>query len=187
MAEEFELVVKVLEDFGIDTVARLRASIDAKKVGASGNMRQALDYYVLKTEDFTQFRLNFTDGYKYKAPYAAQVDKGRGPTKRGGSGKVYRSITGTYGWISQKGIQPDMTITYKKRTKEGIKIVAKTFKDIKEANENLAFMIARKIHRKGFKASHFYSEVVTPQLLDKLKTDIRDAFKKDITIILKAK
>lgn len=181
MATEFELVVKVLEDFGIDTVARLRASIDAKKVSASGNMRQSLDYKVLKSQDFTKFTLDFG-----KATYATQIDKGRGPTKRGGNGAVYRNITGLQGWISRKGIAPPMTVTYKKRTKEGIKIVAKTFKDIKEANENLAFMIARKIHRKGFKATHFYSEVVTPQLLDKLKTDIRDAFKKDITIILKA-
>ncbi len=187
MAEEFRLVIQVLEDFGKNTVARLRESSDRKGVGASGNMRQALDYYVLKTVDFTNFRLNFTDGYKYKAPYAAQVDKGRGATiKKGGNGAVYRSITGGKGWISQKGIAPPMTITYKKKTKQGIKIVAKTFKDINEANRSLAFLIARKIHREGFKASHFYSEVVTPQLLDDIKTDIRDAFKRDIIITLKA-
>ena len=180
MAEEFESVVKVLEDFGKDTVARIRASIDAKKVGASGNMRQSLDYYVLKSQDFTRFKLDFG-----KATYATQVDKGRGPTKRGGNGKVYRSITGLQGWISQKGIQPPMTITYKKRTKNEIKVVTKTFKDIAEANRSLAYLIARKIHRKGYKASHFYSEVVTDQLMSKLKQDIKDAFKKDIIIEIK--
>lgn len=181
MAEEFRLVVQVLEDFGINTVARLRESIDRKGVSASGNMRQSLDYRVLKSQDFTKFTLDFG-----KATYATQIDKGRGPTKRGGTGAVYRNITGLQGWISQKGIAPPMTITYKKKTKQGIKIVAKTFKDIAEANRSLAFLIARKIHREGFKASHFYSEVVTPQLLDDLKTDIRDAFKRDIIITLKA-
>jgi hypothetical protein len=177
MAEEFESVVEVFRKFGEDTVADIQKSIDSKKINASKVMRQSLDYHVVSAPEITHFTLDFG-----KATYAKYVDEGRGPTKQGGNGALWKSLAGPNGWIAHKGIAPPMTVVYKKRTKKGVELVRKTFKDINEANENLAKMIARKIHRKGTKATHFYSEVVTPQIFDELKINLAKAAKKDISL-----
>ena len=177
MAEEFESVVEVFRKFGEDTVSIIQKSIDSKHINASAVMRQSLNYHVVTSPEITRFTLDFG-----KATYAKFVDEGRGPTKRGGNGSLWRSLAGPNGWIAHKGIAPPMTVVYKKRTKQGVKLVRKTFKDINEANENLAKMIARKIHRKGTKATHFYSEVVTPQIFDELKINLAKAAKKDISL-----
>lgn len=177
MAEEFESVTEVFKQFGKDTIALIQKSIDSKKINASKVMRQSLDYHVVSAPEITHFTLDFG-----KATYAKYVDEGRGPTKQGGNGALWKSLAGPNGWIAHKGLAPKMTIEYKRKTKKGIVIYRKTFTDINEANEHFAKAIARKIHRNGKKATHFYSEVVTPQIFDELKINLAKAAKKDITL-----
>jgi hypothetical protein len=51
-----------------------------------------------------------------------------------------------------------------------------------QQQKSLAFLIGRKIARHGTKGTGFFSSVVTPALVDKLKTDLQPAFQADIQI-----
>jgi len=186
MAEEFESVVEVFRKFGEDTVSIIQKSIDSKKISASSVMRQSLNYHVVTSPDITKFTLDFG-----KATYAKWIDEGRGPTKKAGSGPdaVQKNLLGINGWIAHKGIQLPTQYTSRWTLKDGTKKsklvdykASKTLSARDKSAQSLAYLIARKIHTKGTKATHFYSEVVTPQIFDELKINLAKAAKKDITL-----
>ena len=97
------------------------------------------DVTVNDGEGSFSFRLELPDYYIF-------TDKGRQPTRTMTPSRptLRESLQGANGWISRKGIN----------------VVAATgIQDTKKANKALAFMIARSIHKNGFKGSGWFTQV----------------------------
>ena len=160
----------LLEDFGNEIIKALQNNLDSKGINASSNLRQSIDFTVKILGDNYRFQLSLEDYYKW-------VDKGR-KTGRMPPDK----FSGLKGWISHKGIKPPMEYNVKVKTKKGIVVKRRRFKDIIQANKSLSFLIRRKIGMKGTKATNFYSDVINAGSLNKLKADISKALKRDVII-----
>lgn len=85
--------------------------------------------------------------------YFRYADEGRGPTKKGGTGEVKKNIRK---WIDQKGIAP-----------KGL------------SKDELAFLIARKIHKEGYEGKFYVKDVVPEQFKKDLDSKVADAIMKD--------
>ena len=95
----------------------------------------------------------------YLPDYYYWTDKGRKPTKGGGNGQVRKNLMGATGWIAYKGLigKSGKTIEQKRKLKNG-QIKTYTIKlTAAQWNKQLAFLIARKIHKKGFKGTNWFS------------------------------
>ncbi len=90
--------------------------------------------------------------------YGEAVTLGRGPTVNSGPGAVKKNIRK---WIDQKGLTP----------KDGI------------SKDAMAFLIARKIHKEGFKAQPFVKEATEP-LEPEFTRLLNEAIRQDIIIDL---
>lgn len=85
--------------------------------------------------------------------YFKYADEGRGKTVNSGDGAVKRNIRK---WIDQKGISP-----------RGLN------------KDELAFLIARKIHREGYKGKLYVKDVVDEPFKKEMDKQIADAIIKD--------
>ena len=177
---QYKSIKQVLNDFGKDTVEKLKQSIDRSDAVASGVLRESLDFEVTETQSGFEFKLDFTKGEGYK--YAKAVDKGRRPGKQPPLEPIMR-------WIANKGIAlPPVSTRRQKLTKSlKNKTVRKTLKQLstQQRARSLAYLIARKIGEKGTPATSFYSSVVTPSLFEQLKKDLAKAAVSDILFDLK--
>jgi len=73
-----------------------------------------------------------------------------------------KNLMGLNGWISQKGLVGGggMTVKQKVKLKNGtIKEYTRKLTAV-QANKALAFLISRKIHKKGFKGTNWFSSDV---------------------------
>jgi hypothetical protein len=78
--------------------------------------------------------------------------------------------------MRQKGINPSKIIQ---------KISgSKTALPFEKAQEQLSFLIARKIHRQGYKGNKFFTEVLQDGRLNDLEEDLKKETGKQIKIIL---
>ena len=75
------------------------------------------------------------------------------------NGQVRKNLMGATGWIAYKGLigKSGKTIEQKRKLKNG-QIKTYTIKlTAAQWNKQLAFLIARKIHKKGFKGTNWFS------------------------------
>lgn len=129
---------------------------------ASGNLFQSIGSekgkYGFKTEakgGKIRIYLSLPDYYEY-------TDTGRGATEKGGTGQLRKNLMGLKGWISQKELigGGGMTVKQKVKLKNGtIKEYTRKLTAV-QANKALAFLISRKIHKKGFKGTKWFSSDV---------------------------
>jgi hypothetical protein len=94
--------------------------MDSGGFNASGRTKES---FQVQAQDFYGELIGLRSFQTIVAERLKDGGRGRGPTKSGGNGELYKSILQ---WIQEKGITP-----------EGITI------------ESLAFLISRKIHREG--------------------------------------
>lgn len=87
-------------------------------------------------------------------PYFQYADEGRGKTVNNGPGEVKKKIRK---WIDQKGITPSRGTT----------------------KDQLAFLMARKIHREGFKGKYYRRDIITDSIQQNADLLLADAIKKD--------
>jgi len=186
MAVDKKVIDGLLDEFGVESSA-VKISDDiidqvlqkyikiwqdnlAKKnhIG-TGNLFQSLasdkGQYGFRTEakgGKIRIYLSLPEYYEY-------TDVGRGETEKGGTGQLRKNLMGLKGWISQKGLKLNTLVTQKRKLKDGT-IKQYTYKISKaQANKNAAFAIARKIHKKGFKGTKWFSSDV-----DKFMDEIID-------------
>lgn len=162
---------EILYNFGEETVRLLTESIERNKATATRNLRQSIKYWVKILGNEFIFILEMADYWEW-------VDKGRGATKsRSSNGETLQDRI--YKWIPFKGF-PLRAKAKKLRKRQRKK---KTLTQIIDRErKSLAYLIARKIHKKGYKGSNFYSDVVTPNYIDDLKSELRTALKRDVEI-----
>lgn len=147
------------------------ADIVKKKATASGNLIQSFDASnVYKIADGVTAEIRAADYWYY-------VDQGRGATKKGHQGGLFlwQRIDE---WLLQKGIATPADFK-----KEG--------DSVKDARENFARVIAKKIHRKGtikrfgYKGANFVADVLNKQSVDAIAQHLGEAFGQRIAISVK--
>lgn len=157
--------------FARETMDQIRKNLDKSDSNATGNLRQSLKPVEVKIlGNIYRLRYSFPD-------YALYVDKGRGKTKRVGKMHVRK---GVYKWIAAKGI-PVRRIA-EERVRKLKKRRSVTNEDIEDVRQGIAFVIANKIHRKGFKGNQFISKVLNQRAYAEMKRNIAKKLKEDIRI-----
>jgi hypothetical protein len=156
-AEDKSNVHKVFVSFG----ERLRKNLDKDKRNASGNLYQSVGgdsngtWDIKKRKGGVNIKMWLPDYYEY-------TDIGRKPTQKEGSGVVEKKLKGLTGWISQKKIvkSSGMKFLQKWELKDGTIKTKYVKKTAAQANKILAFLFSRKIHKKGFKGSKWFTREV---------------------------
>lgn len=173
-------VPDVVQKFFSSLVKSLRDNLD-RKIHYDSLLGASIIFESTLFGNKLTFELSMNDYWRW-------VDSGRGETKQGkGKGKTLRqNLSGISGWIARKPIPLHENYSYRRKLKSGEeKTYTYKYKNSAAANKSLAFLISRKIHKEGFKGNQFYSEIVTDSLIDKLRTDIRKAARKDVEIGIK--
>jgi len=127
---------------------------------ASLSLLQSLDPLPIVTRGNDVIaRIQANDYYQY-------VDGGRGPTRNKGNGGLQLAIQD---WIASKGIQVRQSASESGQT-------------VIERNKSLAYVIARKIHRRGFKGNKFFSKVINDATFDELGEYLASAMGEKIAL-----
>lgn len=91
-------------------------------------------------------------------------------------------------WIVRRGLKIESLSARRKKLLKGLKSkrIRKGLKQLstEQKRKSLAFLIRRKIGKTGTRATHFYSNIVTPKLIEDLKMTLKEKFNKDIRIEL---
>lgn len=159
----------ILKQFGLELVTDVRAN--AARKGITTNAGQDSGFAARITHNIRGVDPVFFE--LIMPEHGEFLDRGRGPTRKGSGGKpVLRPLIAK--WAIKKGIV-GRTEFYKKSKLKGRQRLEK-------AADQLAYVIARKIHRKGYKARHFYSEIINDGRVDELKIKLTEHFKKEVII-----
>lgn len=171
-----EGINRILSNFGITLKKDLQKSLikkgreKAAKYGSvpndNTNLGDSIRPEIIESESGLTFNLNLSD-------YYAAVDGGRGPTKKSGNGELKKSLAL---WIRQKGINPSKIIQKISGSKTAV--------PFEKARNQLSFLIARKIHKEGYKGNRFFTSVLQDGRLKDLEEDLKKETGKQIRIIL---
>lgn len=165
MADPIE---KYLARLGQRVVNELTAKLDQKGKVASGNLRQSIGFKVVRRGDELAFQITADEYYQ-------QVDKGRNPSKKKGDRPLHNII---YEWIIRKGLPVGELTRAGAAKKFGGRKRLRSI--IEQRRRGMAFAIARKIHKRGYKGSNFWSEVVNEELLAQVEKEIALMFRVQI-------
>ena len=134
---------KAVQAVALDIVAEAKDNLAGGTLRKSGKVQKAED----GTIDAGFFSSEHDNGY------AAYVEYGRGPTKKGNEGGPTLKDS-LKAWVRKKLTNP----TGGKNAMDSAAVFAK--KSREEMVEMVAFLIARKIHREGTKAQPFFVPAV---------------------------
>lgn len=101
--------------------------------------------------------------------YGKFVDQGRG---RGSVGR--EGMLRLQEWVSRRGIPTPLRIKVAVKTKRGIKMYNRNFKNTIESRDAIAWGAAMNIKKRGYisKGKGFYSEIVNDDLLNELSLSL---------------
>jgi len=157
-------------EFGNEIVPKLRATLENRVASKQGSLAQSIDFNVKIFGDTWTFQLTMDEHWKW-------VNKGRGKTRGGGSGIVRQKLGGGGGWVSAAGLKP------KGGSKPWQKQMAKLYtKDRKRWNRQMAYLIAKKIHERGYEGNRFFTDTVTREVKKALVEKLKKATARGITV-----
>lgn len=158
-------VSDVLDKFGGYIVETLHKNLGIHR--ATGDLATSITFDVQNLGTSFRFRLSLLDYYKY-------IDEGRKP------GGKFPPPPVILEWMGYKRLQvADKSVKSIVRTKGAHKTAAAI--SISKT-KSLAYLIGRKIAKKGIAPTNFYSSVVNDELLNNLRSDLSKAFKRDIIV-----
>lgn len=151
---------EVLENFAVYFQNKLQENMMRNGSNASGNLVNSFKTEVKIGGDTYEVGIWLADYWYY-------VNNGRGPTRSGGNGSLLEKIKE---WIKVKKIVPHVGVikTGKQRGKQYLPTI-----------NQLAFLITRKIHREGYKGTHFFDEAKASSI-EYFQESIDYAIKEDI-------
>lgn len=160
-----------LQQKGNEVIQALRNNLELVNSIATRNLIASIQVKVIISGNVFTWELLMADYWKY-------VEHGRK------AGKM-PPIDSIMKWITDKGIEVPLDPFLKKaisslKNKKIKKALSRHTKEV--MRKKMAFGIARKIAKKGTKPTGFYSDVINHEWVEKLKTDISKALKKDYTI-----
>jgi hypothetical protein len=138
-----------------------RKQLEAKKhIGASRELYSSLGegWQVIREGKSVRIILELPEYYYY-------TDKKREPTSGGGDGALRKNLSyqssSLKGWIAAKGLVPSsgMEFKYTRELKSGTKTYTRKL-TAAQSNIALSFMIARKIHKFGYKGTNWFSDLL---------------------------
>lgn len=166
----------VIDEFGNKLVEDLRASLKKKGVmfqGQDSKLAASIRFRTLPKGDSIVFQLLMPD-------YAEIRDKGRepGPVSKEGKKNIGE-------WGNRKGVigkfSENELINRKKKQDEAKarNKSRKAWKTLKKqpfnkAKEAFAYVVSRKIAKKGYKGNNFFTDVINDGRIDELKKDLID-------------
>ena len=171
-------ITKVLSDFGKNTVLDLDKSLMSKVSKGGGynpRLRALIKWKFTPAKDKIVMAISMPE-------YGLAVDGGRRPTEKNGTGELKKNLIS---WIKRKGLKIDISENKKNKAKTlKNKKVRKAYKQITRDKkiEQVAFLIARKIHKDGYKGNHFFSEVIKDGRIEELKNELSTIIKTEIII-----
>ena len=167
-------ILDVFEERGNDAIKRMRAGIS----DASGSLAQSIDYTVKESKGVYSFEITMEGYYKF-------VNDGRKPGGR-------PPIKNIEAYITEKGIDVNKPVQSKaKQVKAALKGIApvkariatkshSTLSGTLKNRRSIAFAIATKIGKYGYKGNKFFSNVVNPQWIESFYKDLEEAGLQDI-------
>lgn len=120
---EFKHLEKVLAEYGERVKETYRGYLQSEGVNASGSLSNSISVNVDAGDNKYEVSLNLNEYWKW-------LEGGRAPTKNNGNGELRRSILQ---WIRVKPVLPT------------------PFNGKLPTEEQLAYLISRKIHMEGYK------------------------------------
>lgn len=172
---------EILVEFGMKLEQDLQDSL-ASKMGGSYNARLSGKIKSLPIRhmgDLTEYILQMP-------LYGKALDKGRGPTKEKTDGTMRGKIED---WVKRRAlvgkyITDNLQQRLDKQAKNKTNRPKKPLKRLafEKSVKQLSFLIARKIHKKGYKGNQFFSEVINDGRLEKLERDLLEATQNEVLI-----
>ena len=147
----FRRVEKVLNDFAELMLDGYRERLETDGINASGSLSNTLSVNVEHNGVLYEVSFNINKYWRW-------LEEGRQPTKNDGNGELRRNILQ---WIRQKPVLP------------------KPFNGKLPTEEQLAYLISRKIHREGYEGKEPLKKTFE-EVEDMLKEDLENAFADDI-------
>ena len=175
----FKTVKETLEVWATKRIQSMHRILDSQNANASSSLRQSISPVIKFVPEGIDLKIFMNEYWYY-------VDKGRGKTKAGGKGGIPLRDR-IKKWIAQKGIKLNLTDFRKKKIK-GLsnKIVKKGYRQLSvdQQAKALSFLIARAIHRRGWKrkGTGFFSKTINTNTLNGLNKAVAIGFKKDFVI-----
>lgn len=148
---EFNRVQKVLTDFVELMRDGYKERLAAEGINASGSLSNSVTANVEMDGTVFEVSLTLNEYWKY-------IEGGRPPTQNNGNGELRRNILQ---WIKVKPVLP------------------KPFNGKLPTEEQLAYLISRKIHREGYEGKEPLKKTFE-ELEDMLKSDLEIAFAEDV-------
>lgn len=147
----FRRVEKVLSDFAELMLDGYKERLETDGINASGSLSNTLSVNVEQNGVLYEVSFNINKYWRW-------LEEGRAPTKNNGNGELRRNILQ---WIRQKPVLP------------------KPFNGKLPTEEQLAYLISRKIHREGYEGKEPLKKTFE-EVEDMLKSDLEIAFAEDI-------
>ena len=168
---------EILVEFGMKLEQDLQDSL-ASKMGSGYNARLSGKIKSLPIRhmgDLTEYILQMP-------LYGKALDGGRGPTKEPGNGALRKNLVD---WIKRRGLE--VKISQRKQLRAAKVKNKKIKKAVKQRNfedavKSLAYAIAKKIHKDGYKGNQFFSEVINDGRLEKLEKDLLEVTQNEVII-----
>lgn len=162
----------ILEKRANDLILAIRKNLEENDSIATRKLIQSIHPRIKIFGNVFSMELLMEDYWKF-------VEDGRKPGKQPPLESIMK-------WITDKGINLGAFSTRRKKTIKALKnkTIRKGFRQRSKDSlrKSLAFLIARKIGKRGIKPTHFLSKVVNETWVTQLKEDIGKALKKDYTI-----
>ena len=147
----FRRVEKVLNDFAELMLDGYKERLETDGINASGSLSNTLSVNVEQNGVLYEVSFNINKYWRW-------LEEGRQPTKNNGNGELMRNILQ---WIRQKPVLPT------------------PFNGKLPTEEQLAYLISRKIHREGYEGKEPLKKTFE-EVEDMLKEDLENAFAEDI-------
>lgn len=171
--------MEIVYRFGVDLQKDLAERLNELRSVDTGDLITSMTFQMKRFGTVLRFSFLLNDYYKF-------LDKGVKPG-------------GKFPWDSSKGIQPDgqgnviyqwlkrnNIVMYNRGTVSSIKTKRLKVKGGKKSNQlTLAYLIGRKIQKKGRKGNKFFTTTVKDGRIQKLQEDLSEALKTDIIIDIK--
>lgn len=167
----------LLNEFGKQLVTDTQKSLKSKQRDQSLNSR--LSTSIKPTTKFADgalvFNLTMND-------YWNAVNSGRGATRNSGDGSLKKNLIR---WVKTRKLKVEIS---KRKQVKATTLKNKKLKKVykkqtyEQAVEQVAYAIAQKIHKDGYKGNHFFDEVIEDGRIDKLKSDISKLINTEIII-----
>ena len=174
---------EILVEFGVKLQTDLQASLKSKMSdGYNPRLSGKIKSLPIKhMGDLTEYILQMP-------LYGKALDGGRGKTKEPGNGALRKNIAE---WLKRRN---DIFRKFEKgnleyRLEQQAKNKktnrpSKPLKPLKfeKAVKQFSFLIARKIHKRGYEGNQFFSEVINDGRLEKLERDLIEATQNEVLI-----